>query len=229
MQEIIFTSSRSPLDILKSHYIYSQADTCPSTKTETISMPVGIGLTYYCTHQNYDTCNNMQTVGLMCPKCFELFTIKMRYKVSIESLNMERGLSLEFGHHIKIFAEDGCPNCGEEDALIKLDPNIAVPVCILNRKGYFTNFCCEYHFGEDCGSSSPYISFNNNDILDYIDYLPDSWYPDFESYKLWGNTVIRSTKPRDESELEDYLLDLLQFIHNLPESKTLLKIKSETN
>lgn len=221
MQNIIFQSSRSLLDIFESDYIYSQADSCPPTTIEKKAFPVGGGVTYYFAHHNYDISNNMQTVMLMCPICFELFAVKMQYNVNIEAISMTKGLTLEFGHHIKIFSENGCPNCNSEEAFIKLDPNIATTVCILNRKGYFTSYCCEYHFGKDCGSSAPYIAFKNTDIFDYIDYLPDSWYPDFESYKLWGNPVIRATTPRDTDELKDSILDLLQFAYQLPDSKTL--------
>lgn len=220
MQKIIFQSLREPLDILKAKFIPSQADSCPSTKTERKVIPVPGGQ-FYATMQEYNIKRDMQCAMFMCPCCFEVFVVQMEYSININAVNLTRGLKLDFGHILKVFADEGCPECNEEVEFVKLDPNIASTISILNQKGYYTAFCCEHHFGEDCGSSSPYVAFKNTDIFDYLDYLPDSWYPDFESYKLYGTPVLRATTPRNPYELKETIFELLDFVRQLPISKTL--------
>lgn len=77
---------------------------------------------------------------LMCEECFEQRNIKKR-----------NGLF--------------CKICG--GCLVEVDENFIEPIIMLNKKGYYTKFCCSGHPNGNIYAGA-YISFEDGSILPYL-------------------------------------------------------------
>lgn len=160
-----------------------------------------------------------KNVAIMCGKCFGIYEAEYT-TVQISSLySKESPLFLSINNN-PIHIEQ-CKYCNQRYPIsIELDINIAQSISIFNKKGYSTKFCCESHNNGDQG----YIYFKNNKILDYIDYLPDSWYLDLTDIKEpifdlemgrpvnKSNIIIRT----DYYSFENSMIDILEFAKSLP-------------
>ncbi len=96
---------------------------------------------------------------------------------------------------------------------MRLDNNIAKSIFVLNKKGYYTKYCCEGH--TDCA----YVYFKNNCIVPYLRYLPITWEIDMDDFKK-GNVIIRSDSI-DIEEQKQSLFDLYCFAMSLPYNKNI--------
>jgi hypothetical protein len=116
---------------------------------------------------------------------------------------------------------DKCPECeGRDLDLIVLDPNIADIISALNKKGYFTEYCCEGH-----GTCDPYIYFKNLDLYDLFSLnLPLSWYIDIQDLKE-NSLVIRA----DETNWESALEELQEWVDSLPDISAVYKLSDALN
>lgn len=161
--------------------------------------------------------NNLKTIGskasgtiaFMCPKCYnvELFEGKigcvLTPKRKLKKKDIYEYLMLDMSISYK------CTSCEEYAEQIFLDPNIAIAISILNKKGFYTVFCCEGHHettietkDKRLSQENPYIYFKDDTILSYIsgDFpLPKTWFVD---NKEPGMTIIRS-KNSKENRIED--------------------------
>lgn len=119
----------------------------------------------------------------MCPICFNY--VKKPCAEHLTSVDEED------------IAERGkpnkCPKCGHEKMFV-IDARICDAVQDLNRKGYFTRFCCEGHVYKEDSESIPYISFESkiwkspNDL-----HLPSSWYAEKKrEYKSNGKATLKT-------------------------------------
>ena len=152
-------------------------------------------------------------MGFMCGNCYNYNIIKWQFKIS--TLICDNSLINEtYASDLlpSIKYEDGCPDCGKYSALIEIDPNIVETISILNKKKYYTKFCCEGHENK----SNPYIYFDNNvkyipGFIESLMYdLPITWYLDTEDLKR-GNIIIRS----DYCNHDEAMLDILNWARNL--------------
>ena len=103
------------------------------------------------------------------------------------------------------------------DEWAEVDEAILLPIQILNRKGYFTEFCCSAHafpsynyaFGEGLYGGESYILFREGVTLPL---LPNDYFVvDLEGERL----LIRSHKiePSGGYEVMREILDLMEQLH----------------
>ena len=77
-------------------------------------------------------------LALMCPHCYEICMLDMDRKLKYNVKD-----DCKITTFTKFFGK--CKHCHEFADYIEIDGNIAKTIKILNRKGYFTKFCCEGH------------------------------------------------------------------------------------
>ena len=143
-------------------------------------------------------------LGLMCPLCYNTSIIKIDKKMKTK-YNKNNNIRL-----ISFFDGD-CKVCKQHVVYTKIDGNISKTIEILNKKGYYTDFCCEGHKGHD--SCNAYISFANSDGYTHIkDILPDSWYIDMEDLREDSRLIIRAKK---NIPLEKRIEDIQHMAENL--------------
>lgn len=107
------------------------------------------------------------TLAYMCPTCFNIIyahcNYDIHYKFDIDDVAMNLNISFK------------CKKCGNIVSGIELDPNMAYAISELNKKGYYTLFCCEGHFANKEPVATPYIYFINADNIDE-DNIPECWH-----------------------------------------------------
>ena len=154
--------------------------------------------------------------GLMCPACYDYEIVKFNYtcNLSIEHKSLTKK---DIYSTVNVMIDRKCPNCKGYFEQIIVDPNIIESISILNKKGFYTEFCCEGHDNEY--PPSGYIKFRSRLILEYLDKLPSSWYHDIRDNNkyiyLYNCVVIRSKGENKQQELQD----LLEFAKSLPDIK----------
>lgn len=120
------------------------------------------------------------SLALMCPYCYEIHMADMDKKIKMKYHKKDND-------NYKIFPSmkfNGiCKHCHKPIEFIEIDGNLGKTIKILNRKGYFTKFCCEGHDkvkNKNDKAYRAYIYFDNGTTyLEFIrDFLPDSWYID---------------------------------------------------
>lgn len=128
------------------------------------------------------------TIAVMCPKCYN----NTKHMVSQDSSIIV--LSNTYNDCVSPFTKieykiNNCKKCSAEDVIgIESDPNIADAISILNKKGYYTKYCCEGHSDRD----SPYIYFSDLNILDVIHRLPLTWNIDYDRLRYYNDLIIRA-------------------------------------
>lgn len=135
-------------------------------------------------------------LGLMCPECFKIYTIKINTKEKINYSGKDNIIrNKSFSGY--------CEKCGNFVCFYEIDGNISKAIEFFNKKGFFTDYCCEGHEGKY--TCETYISFKSIDYFNYInEYLPDSWYIDGDFLKE-ERLVIRGK--RDKS-LKRKIMDI---------------------
>ena len=157
-------------------------------------------------HKSYQKENVKGTLSLMCPWCYEVYDVNVDIDIKA---SMETSDRFDIESFVKtLYHTDKCTNCNLAHKLITLDPNLADIISILNKKGFYTNFCCESH--KDNGISG-YIYFQDMKILDYEHLLPDSVYVDLND--LRDHLAIIRWEYCNKTEA---LIGLLQFVEQLP-------------
>ena len=79
--------------------------------------------------------------AIICPKCFKVYTLKMKSSIDLEFSSSKRNNLLYYYPEIILQCD-----CGHEIHTKNIfDPNIAPIIAILNSKGYYTTFSCEGH------------------------------------------------------------------------------------
>ena len=139
---------------------------------------------------------------IMCKNCFHMEPIKIRVnnKIRLDRRN-ER---VEVSNKTYCYYE--CPECGNHAVGIELDFHIAPIIQVLNKKGYYTLFCCEGHSIYDGG----YIYFEDDFAMRYIVYLPDSCFVDLGDLRE-DKLIIRfeyCNKYRALEEIYEWALQL---------------------
>ena len=109
-----------------------------------------------------------------------------------------------------------CPVCGtKHPGTAILDFHMAPKVAAFNYKGYKTVASCESHYTED--SSRCYILFEGKEILNYVDWLPDSWIVDWMFYKKYGKVMITAAEyGGGDSYKRETLRDIYEFALQIP-------------
>lgn len=166
-------------------------------------------------------------IQLMCPNCFHLYPVEVDNDIQILVKRVYSNDLSENESEISIgidpfaiisYSTYKCAECGDKHfdvKLIPLDYNIAPTISILNKKGYYTMFCCESHEGEP----TAYIYFSDIFIMDEVirveKYkLPDTWYIDEEDYND-GMFIIRSKR----TFYPDNIRDIELWATSLPDIK----------
>lgn len=162
-------------------------------------------------------------IALMCERCFNLTYVDFYHKIE---LNHSIKDNVRFDYPKLSFE---CKCCGHiNKSAIELDPNIAEAVSILNKKGYFTTFCCEGHgrkslpyitFGYPCGNDYYLNGFEHKEFE--FDYLPEYWKS--ESDYCANGTYLRLYVSKSVSK-EKYLNSLNKWVNDLPEQERELEL-----
>ncbi len=103
-----------------------------------------------------------------------------------------------------------CPDieCGSgEEELFEIDDLMVKPVRILNKKGYYTKYCCSGHLYRRYVSA--YIKFNEETCPVGA---PKGWKKD-------GEDCIRYEKPSEKVTSLNYIMDLIKWCEELPENE----------
>ena len=130
-------------------------------------------------------------LALMCPNCYGICMLNMDRKLKYTVKD-----DCKISTFTKIFGD--CKHCHKFADYIEIDGNIAKTIKILNRKGYFTKYCCEGHDKvkrKNDKVSLAYIYFKND--LTYLEFiekvLPNSWYIDQNDINK-NKLIIRAKK-----------------------------------
>ena len=158
-------------------------------------------------HKSYQKEKVKGTLSLMCPWCYEVYDVNVDIDIKA---SMETSDRFDIESFVKtLYHTDKCINCNHARELITLDPNLADIISILNKKGFYTKFCCEDH--KDNNGILGYIYFQDMKILDYEHLLPDSVYVDLND--LRDHLAIIRWEYCNKTEA---LIGLLQFVEQLP-------------
>lgn len=170
-------------------------------------------------------CNN--DICLFCTNCYNGYTIHYNINMKLE-LNDDFMDKMDFKRRcvaaqaIKqylnpeidimniIGSSNLCPFCLSKNTLCDIDYELYPTIVLLNKKGFTTKYCCSGHEIDNNG----YIYFNDNNILNYINLLPDTWEIDLESLKL-NNCIIRSDYI-DKYNHAEAIDDIARFAEMLP-------------
>lgn len=140
-------------------------------------------------------------MAYMCMNCFETYVFS--------DLNTKD----KYG----MYSVARCPKTNCFGDIIEIDELMLLPITILNKKGYMTEFCCAGHYYDNIVNT--YIKFSDNYKFPH---LPKGFKLESESY----NNTIR--KKYDYIDLSDYerckeiiqtSLDLLEWVDGLDEYK----------
>ena len=169
--------------------------------------------------KGYRVINNISYksyLGLMCPFCYEFKIIKINHSnyIAIDNscIEDEDIQTIDAIYNLKLWHK--CSNCKREIESIQIDPNLTKAISIFNKKGYFTEFCCEGH-----GDINPYILFRDHTIDKYLYKLPITWYDDLADRKTYfGNALytLRTCIRSDKCNYKEAMLDILEFASSLP-------------
>ena len=149
-------------------------------------------------------------IGCMCPKCFSVKEMDIVFSDVISPVYEDEFKDSYVSNEIY----GKCPKCGKHVKFIQLDINIAEIVGILNRKGYYTAYCCEGHLEENNDGimefNSPYIYFyywSDTEILETYP-LPNTWHiqPDDKECRIFSirDTICDNT-PKSIEDYDDYI------------------------
>lgn len=168
-------------------------------------------------------------MAIMCPICFNYVIIDNYTDMytSMNPANIPSSNVQVYTMNIDVNYKGVCKNDKDERFrnFIKVDPNIAEIIKVLNNKGWRTEYCCESHPEEVIFDG--YISFKPK-LPEYIlNTLPISWYHDtrtISKHEIPYYTIIRMC-----SEMEDCkgicLAELLDWAKNLPKNHYYIKNK----
>ena len=155
-------------------------------------------------------------LSLMCPHCFNIVTRQVDYDISssVEAIQHVDGRSQTPDLHLffsKNYKMTKCPKCKSKYVdMIELDPNISKAISLLNKKGYFTSYCCEGHGRYDTG----YVVFTNKyQVLEHLNTLPITWCLDYNDIKQQKSKLIIRTEYCNKAEA---MVDLLDWANGLP-------------
>lgn len=105
------------------------------------------------------------------------------------------------------YGEYACPKASCYGSVIEVDELILPVIAELNRKGYYTEYCCSGHYYER--NIASYIMFEEGIALPS---LPDGWKLDTDTFKNRGRYCIRfidrfekMNADEDQWFLEDYM------------------------
>lgn len=167
-------------------------------------------------------------ITLMCPYCFSLYRIKTSYKL-VSKLEYDPCIledDYEEVPNIESYIVDlkyymhKCVNCNAREVeLIILDNNIAPSISLLNKKGFYTNFCCEGHLYDNGVIDTSYIYFKNDCIMKYLDHLPKPWELDMSFYHDRNHCII-NCRFTDIEKQKQGISDLYEFVKSLPDIAT---------
>lgn len=170
--------------------------------------------------RNAGVCNNRikNCIAVFCKKCYT------NYRVDID---MESIVGIKNHSIIDIdldiipassltFSIKECYLCHTKfpDTFIT-DFNMSKAISEFNLKGFTTVASCESHYTEE--SSRIYVLFKNKEILEYMDYLPDSWTVDWLFYKKYNKVMISGPEYGGGNYEKYYTIrDLEYFAYSLP-------------
>jgi len=130
--------------------------------------------------------------------------------------------------HTKTFALYSVPPAAVQYDCVFIDDLIALPVQMLNQKGYYTTFCCSGHPPEkECSEyrTDSYIAFREGVIA--LPALPDGFYTSvsgWNSLSLRRDYVFENTdKSRITAELCAAMKQLHAWTLSIPPYREFLK------
>lgn len=144
---------------------------------------------------------------LLCPECFESYTIEHKGYVEASLVNDkmvqtgEEPIDLNFATKVEYVCV--CKTCGHMVTLIQVDEDLADAIRILNRNNYKTVAHCEGHSNDTV--KRMYIKFTPDTVLPSI---PDGW-------SLNGPEHSIEFKYSIEMQRDMALSNLYEWIHNI--------------
>lgn len=161
--------------------------------------------------------------ALMCEGCFRLHYFEVNYSSFIKQVS-DTNYLFDLTSSLEVSFRCMCGHEVKNDGNF-MDPNIAPIIAELNRKGYWTRYCCEGH-PELCGDyiySRGYIMFINGKIMSEVIHqypLPKKWKVDESvkddpaNYYKDGLIINYTGKNLDPPEVK--LSPLLDWVDFLP-------------
>jgi hypothetical protein len=165
----------------------------------------------------------------MCPKCYSLFDCKIGYKYNFKVETDNDLIMMDF-NDVSIVGH--CKHCKYTVYFILIDEKLSEIISTLNKKGYYTEFCCEGHFNKDENGDifydDAYIMFSEEGTMRleyFMDYnaLPEGWYIDKEDKRLIFraniDNEIRENIPLEEivKLMDKKIEEMRKFVENLPD------------
>lgn len=167
---------------------------------------------------NVEIAKNQQKY-FMCEKCFRVVSGKFNSSISIYIPSEAYGddelidrSKLHIYNNTDNNVSIRCPYCNDDSSMFEIDKYMIDPIMFLNKKGYYTKFCCEGHITplyagmselsaiNDClmVGSQPYIAFDwykiTNELMTAEDMGDIFFYYVKNHYTLFHNRFIQ-TKP----------------------------------
>lgn len=110
-------------------------------------------------------------------------------------------------------------------SLFEVDEFIAPIISILNKKGYYTRYCCSGHYIDDemgdygCSNNDCYIMFVNNGDMKYMKSLPEGFVLE-EDNNYFDSFVIRKQYKNNDMnryvEIMDTMKELYEWALKIP-------------
>ena len=119
----------------------------------------------------------------------------------------QRALCIKCWNNIKHCVCDKLPN-----VLVDVDENIQEAIILLNRKGYYTRFCCEGHHWRN---PSAYISFVQR--YKFSKELPNWWYEEGSIIRLDYKDALEENENFEEVKKRK-MVEFLEWVESLPEN-----------
>lgn len=151
---------------------------------------------YECDHYTVDV---NEDIILMCPSCYNYYKFSSKIKINLNSV----GDDSKVGLYANIQFEFKCPVCGHYRSKFEVDQGIVKAIQILNKKKYFTAFCCEGHLKGDGNPGKAYVKFK----YETPEVIPRYW---IDAGDLVIECYFKSSegKMRCLKELQDWAEDL---------------------
>jgi len=118
----------------------------------------------------------------MCEKCFRVVSGKFNSSISIYIPNEVYGDDEQMDRnnlHIYNNTDNNvsirCPYCNDDFSMFEIDEYMIDPIGYLNKKGYYTKFCCEGHIAPAYADMSELSAINDCLMIDSQPYIGFNW------------------------------------------------------
>lgn len=159
-------------------------------------------------------------IAVICPKCFKTHILNLQLSVNLTHSNSKKKNLIFYRPIIRLV----CDCSHEINSYDLIDPNIAPIIAILNKKKYYTLYCCEGHYenfllnnndDEVEGYTRAYIIFAypiNDEILDKFP-IPAPWIISTDDSKF---IIYCNEDVSNHYDIKDKIRPLRKWANSLP-------------